>query len=470
MSYPQLAITNSLAFDLDAYDQYSDSDGNITYTKLGTVSANSTGTITTKHQGSVVGLVRSGIISAFSSTEYYVDFPVATLNITALDSSFAYTIDADDQKGMEQALQFFKYISANPLGTTATNFKNLLSNETASTLETDVNAYFAALSSYSKCNLTAWTNVNLWLNREFSPWQEAKYYLYTTTGTISEKATASISIASNGTATATLTDTSSGSTTNIAISDGTITEQNVGSGSVSVSLTPTFTYVNSVISPVLTGTVNGVSVLGTKKKQDTSSSSSSNSGFSDASIVSISIGAAFLLFTLGKEIHSWWSNRGNGNEADADAANAELNDNLESLTNSINELNNRVTSLQETLAQQRADDVNSELDAQSDMVREEMEASGSSDDEIDGQIEEIQRMRADSSSVTNEELRANRADIESNLEVIAKKAGTNVSDEMEASETEAENYESEEEAIEEEQSISDDGTGTDTDVESDAEI
>ena len=470
MSFPQLSITNSLAFNLDAYEQFSDSNGNITYTKLGTVSANSTGTIATRHAGSVIGLVRSGIISAFSSTEYYVNFPVATLNITALDTSFAYTINENNQKGMEQALKFFKYISANPLGTTATNFKDLLSNETASTLEADVNAYFAALSSYSKCTLVAWTNVNLWLNREFSPWQEATYYLYSTKGTISEKATASISIASNGAATATLTDKSSGSTTQLAINDGTITEQNVGSGALSVSLTPTFTYVDSAISPVLTGTVNGVSVLGTKKKQDTSSSSGSNSGFSDASIVSISIGAAFLLFTLGKELHSWWSNRNNANNADDEAANSELNDNLESLTNSINELNNRVTSLQETLNQQRADDVDSELDAQSDMVREEMEASGSSNAEIDGQIEEIQRMRADSASVTNEELSANRSDIESNLEVIAKETGTNVSDNMEASEAEAKTFENEEEAIEEEQSLSDDGSGTDSDVETDAEI
>ncbi len=468
MSYPQLTITNSLTFDLDAYDQFSDSDGNITYTKLGTVSASSTGTIDTMHEGSVVGLVRSGIISAFSSTEYYVDFPVAGLTITALDDSFAYTISDDDQKGMEQALLFFQYISANPLGTTATNFTTLLSDETASTLETDVDAYFAALSSYSKCNLTAWTDVNLWLNREFSPWQEATYYLYTTTGTISEKATASISIASDGTATATLTDKSSGNTTNLAISDGTITEENVGSGSISVSLTPTYTYVDSAISPVLTGTVNGVSVLGTKKKEDTSSSSSSSSGFSEASIVSISIGAAFLLFTLGKEVHSWW-NKKSSNPSDS-SADSDLNDSLESLTTSIDELNAKVTSLQETLDQQRVDYVDSELDAQTDMVKEAMEASGSSNDEIDAQIEAIEKMRADPSTVTNEELRANRTDIESTLDDIVKETGSNISDEMEASETEAENFENEEAAIEEEQSLNDDGTGTDSDIETDAEI
>ena len=468
MSYPQLTITNSLAFDLDAYDQFSDSDGNITYTKLGTVSANSTGTIDTLHEGNVIGLVRSGIISAFSSSEYYVDFPVANLVVSSLDEVFAYTIGEDEQEGMEQALQFFKYISANPLGTTATDFKDLLSNETASTLDTDVKAYFAVLSAYSKCNLTAWTNVNLWLNREFSPWQEATYYLYTTTGTISEKATASISIASDGTATATLTEKSSGDTTNLAISDGTITEENIGSGSVSVSLTPTFTYVDSAISPVLTGTVDGVSVLGTKEKQDTSSSSSSSSGFSDASIVSISIGAAFFLFTLGKEVHTWW-NKKSSNPSDS-SADSELNESLENLTKSIDALNTKVTSLQEALEQQRVEYVNSELNSQADMIEESMEASGSSNDDIDAQIEEIQRMRANSSTVTNEELSANRTDIESTLEDIVKETGADITDDMKASELEAEDYENQEEVIEEEQGLNDDGTGTDTDVETDAEI
>ncbi len=468
MSYPQLTITNSLAFDLDLYDQYSDSDGNITYTKLGSVSANGSGTIDTIHDASVIGVVRTGIISAFSSTEYYVDFPVAGLSVSILDTTFAYTITEDDQKGMEQALSFFQYITANPLGATATNFEDLINNETASTLETDVNAYFAALSSYSDCTMTAWTDVNLWLNREFSPWQEDNYYLYTTSDTIKEIATSSISITSNGTATATLTEISSSNDTSLAISDGTITEATVGSGSVSVSLTPTYSYVDSTISPTLSGTVNGTSVLGTKEKQSTGSSSNSSSGFSEASIVSISIGAAFLLFTLVKEVHSWWNKK--SSSSDDSSADSDLNDSLESLTDSINELNTKVASLQETLDQQRVDYVDSELDAQTDMVKEAMEASGSSNDDIDAQIEAIEKMRADPSTVTNEELRANRTDIESTLDDIVKETGSSISDEMEASETEAEDYESEEEDIEEEQSVNDDGTGTDSDVETETDV
>ena len=461
MSNPTVSITNSLAFELDVYDQYSDSDGVITYTKLGTVPASGSADIITIHAASVLGVVRTGIISAFSSTEYYVDFPVSGISVSILDTSFDYTISDSDQKGMEQALQFFQYISANPLGTTATNFETLINNETATTLETDVNAYFAALSSYGDCTLTAWTDVNLWLNREFSPWQEATYYLYTTTGTISEKATASISIASNGTATATLTDKSSGNQTDLAISDGTITEATVGSGSVSVSLTPTYSYVDSSISPTLTGTVNGSSVVGTKKKQDTSSSSSST-GFSDSAIVSIAIGGAFLFYTLAKDFKEYVSKKCEAsNDAEVSDAQAELNDNLSSLSESVDSLTGQITELKATIETQRINDVNSELDAQTELVEESMDLAGSSSAEINAQVEEIARMREDASSVTNEELSANRTSIESTLEQLEEDAGAEVSQDIVDSEHEAAEEESEEEELEEEESVSDDGSGTD---------
>ena len=467
MSYPQLTITNSLAFDLDLYDQYSDSDGNITYTKLGSVSANGSGTIDTIHDASVIGVVRTGIISAFSSTEYYVDFPVAGLSVSILDTTFAYTITEDDQKGMEQALSFFQYITANPLGATATNFEDLINNETASTLETDVNAYFAALSSYSDCTMTAWTDVNLWLNREFSPWQEDNYYLYTTSDTIKEIATSSISITSNGTATATLTEISSSNDTSLAISDGTITEATVGSGSVSVSLTPTYSYVDSTISPTLSGTVNGTSVLGTKEKQDTGSSSSSN-GFSESSIVSIAIGGAFLFYTLAKDFKSYVSKKCEASTTeDTEAADTALNDNLESLSTSIDSLSQQITDLKSTIEADRVVEVNDALDAQTELVEESMDVAGSSNDAINSQIDAIAEMRADPSVVTDEELASNLSDIEDTLTEVVEAAGSSITTEMTEAEQTAEDAQSQEEVEEEAESMDDTGTGTE-DVETEA--
>ncbi|MDE1463003.1 hypothetical protein [Spartinivicinus poritis] len=388
MTNPKVTFKNSLAISIDVYDHYTAKGASsMAITKLGSIPAGGTLSIDTLHAVSYLAITHSGSVSGIT-TDYYQQFPIASFNITPFDSNYTHTITSDHQLGMEQAFKFIKYITANPLSNTATKFQSIIKNNKSNNFESAVNNYFLGLNNFSKCNVTSWAAMNLWLFNGFSAWQEDTYYLYSVPGSstapISEIATASIKVTNSGT---TASVTKDNSKVNLAIKKGNIQEASVGNSALSISLSPTWTYVDSTISPSLSGTINSTKVLGTKSKRDLashshSSSSSSNNGFSAATITGLSMNAGFILFMVAEKYISYRSKKSAARTAEeTKAVNEEFNKNLESITTELKGIKKEVTDIKES--------INSEETAQESMIKQEMKLDGGANADIEAQAETL---------------------------------------------------------------------------------
>lgn len=285
---PVADISNNLGFDVDIYDVYhgtGDPKGLYTYTKLGTVQANTQNVqIQTIHAASQLQAMHTGAIDALNNL-YYYQFPVKVMAVSKFKDNNAFSITTDDQQGMEQSFKFIKYVTANPDSKTAQAFVTALSD--SNNQETAVDAFFASTGSFKKCTLITWVAVTAWQTQFTNPWQ-GPYYLYSVVdGPVSDTnkpaLIATVSIVSNSnsnTATLTIPDSGGQSTALSMTGDGSMQAANESDTQLSVSLTPTWLNIRQittgtagipissryVIGSALTGTVMGTKVTGTQNK------------------------------------------------------------------------------------------------------------------------------------------------------------------------------------------------------------
>lgn len=310
-----VTITNQLSVPLDIYDVFNPADAGQTmpylYTKLGTIGAGATGTVTTIRQVALLEAMYTGTISELNGW-YYHQFPVKLMSGTQFSFGspppLSYTIADSDRESMIQSFLFHKFAMANPDSALTKNLTAALK----STDSTAVNTFFAGTENFKSCTLSAWNAVMTWLIMFTSGWQ-GPFYLYeaapdnpppnyvpTLVGTLNILSSASDNSAmltlctqkSDGT----LSPLSPAQTSAVAMAgDATMVDQNPGQD-VSVTLTPVWmntiqTTMNGnqpqtsyISGPVLTGTVAGRKVVSTQTLmplpgQSQSGGSQSSSGF-----------------------------------------------------------------------------------------------------------------------------------------------------------------------------------------------
>ena len=290
------SITNQLKADVEIFDVYNTAppDANdpfglknpqYTYTSLGKIASGKTADIQTIHFSSMLLATVNGKITGLDDN-YYCNFPVSVMSVNPLTNATTFTITADDQTGLCQALQFIKYTIANPNSVLMKNF--MIALKAKDQIKT-VDAFFAATGSFKLCTFQFWAAIVSYLNNYTSPWQGG-YYFYTvpqsSTDVVNLRAILNItSDATSDSAVMTMANvdntipTSNAETTSIkANSDGTFSETNVGTGNISVSVTALWMNVIStdpvtkntryLIGPAFTGTINGVKVLGTQTMRE----------------------------------------------------------------------------------------------------------------------------------------------------------------------------------------------------------
>lgn len=286
MTNPTASISNQLNIDVDIYDVYNasgDPKGQLTYTKLGSVAAGQTQDIQTIHFASQLQAMFTGTNENLHNN-YYYQFPMAVFGISLLSQKTAYTITADDRAGMEQAFNFIKYTTANASSTLAKTFMATLADKDQ---EKAVDAFFARTGSFQQCTLSKWTAVVAWQTQFTSPWQ-GPYYLYTqeqdASGHSTVRLVAVMQVSSDAThnqailsiAQADGTLAANPQTTELTMAgDGSFSEMQVGTGDLAVSLMPVWinviqtdtTTTKYLIGPALSGTINGIQVLGTQQRR-----------------------------------------------------------------------------------------------------------------------------------------------------------------------------------------------------------
>jgi hypothetical protein len=288
-------ITNQLDVALDVYDVFDPAAAGQTaryvYTKLGSIAAGATGTITTIRQVSQLEAMYTGTIKELQGW-YYYQFPIKLMSGTQFafgnPPPLTYTIAETDRQSMIQSFLFHKFAMANP--------NSALTNSLNAALKSGdpkaINAFFAGTQNFKNCTLSSWNAIMTWLTMFTSGWQ-GPYYLYeaapssppqnyvpTLVGTLNIVSTA-------GSNTATLALCSQDSTgklqplnpprgsTVVMAGDGTMTDQNPGQD-VALTLTPVWMNViqttmndnkpttSYVSGPTLTGTVAGTKVVSTQ--------------------------------------------------------------------------------------------------------------------------------------------------------------------------------------------------------------
>jgi hypothetical protein len=286
-SNPKATITNNSGVDVEIFDVYNslgDSKAKLTYTSLGKIKPGETQDIQTLHFASQLQAMYTGAIPALNNN-YYYQFPIAVFVISKLRKVTNYTIYVDDKTGMEQAFQLIKYSTANADSKIAQDFKTALSDKDQ---KMAVDNFFAKTANFSKCNLAKWTAVFSWQAQFTSAWQ-GPYYLYNVPQTkdgsdikliavvnITSTADADKAILLIANADGQVSAQSQAITLEMA-GDGTLSESNVGAGNLSVNLQPTWINVvqsssdgkmNYLIGSVLSGTINGIKVIGTQQSRD----------------------------------------------------------------------------------------------------------------------------------------------------------------------------------------------------------
>lgn len=290
-----VTITNQLSVPLDIYDVFNPASAGQTmpylYTKLGTIGAGATGTVTTIRQVALLEAMYTGTIPELNGW-YYHQFPVKLMSGTQFSFGnpppLSYTIADSDRESMIQSFLFHKFAMANPDSALTKNLTAALK----STDSTAVNAFFAGTENFKSCTLSAWNAVMTWLTMFTSGWQ-GPFYLYEAApdnpppnyvpalvGTLSILSSASDNSATltlcTQKADGTVSPLSPAQTSTVAMAgDATMVDQNPGQD-VSVTLTPVWmntiqTTMNGdqpqtsyISGPVLTGTVAGRKVVSTQ--------------------------------------------------------------------------------------------------------------------------------------------------------------------------------------------------------------
>jgi hypothetical protein len=307
-------IANTLSVPLDIYDVFNPAATGQTapylYTKLGTIAAGATGTVTTIRQVSQLEAMYTGTIDELQGW-YYHQFPIKLMSGTQLSFGnpppLSYTIAESDRQSMIQSFLFHKFAMANPDSALTKNLNAALK----STDSTAVNTFFAGTANFKNCTLSSWNAVMTWLTMFTSGWQ-GPYYLYEAApanppasyvpaliGTLNVVSTAAANTATlalcsqDSTGKVQPLTPAQGSTVAMA-GDGTMVDQNPGQD-VTATLTPVWmntiqtTMTNGqpttsyISGPVLTGTVAGNKVVSTQTVMPLASQSQSGSGSSSSS-------------------------------------------------------------------------------------------------------------------------------------------------------------------------------------------
>ncbi|MCE0915822.1 MULTISPECIES: hypothetical protein [unclassified Pseudomonas] len=288
-------ITNQLKVPIDIYDVFNPAASGLSapyvYTKLGTIAAGATGTVTTIRQVAQLEAMYTGPIDELQSW-YYYQFPLKFMSGTQFTFGnpppLSYTVGESDRQSMIQSFLFHKYAMANPDSALTKNLNIALKSGDANA----INTFFAGTLNFKNCTLSSWNAVMTWLSMFTSGWQ-GPYYLYEAApnplpqgyvpalvGTLNIA-----SSTSSNAATLTLcTQDSSGNlqplspkqtSSAVMAGDGTLTDQNPGQD-VSLSLTPVWMNViqttmvdntpttSYIAGPTLTGTVAGRKVVSTQ--------------------------------------------------------------------------------------------------------------------------------------------------------------------------------------------------------------
>jgi hypothetical protein len=294
MGNPKVTITNSTSIGVEIFDVFNntnDAKGTLTYTSLGKIGAGESKDIQTIHAASQLQAMYTGQVAALNNN-YYYQFPVAVIAVSILSDATSYSVTDDQKSAMENTFKFIKYTTANADSKLAKDFITALSS---SNQKKAVNDFFAGSASFKQCTLVNWTAVVSWQTQFLSAWQ-GPYYLYNkSTDGKDIKLVGVVNIVSNETensAKLTMADSdgnvsASAESTDLAMAgNGSISEANAGTGNVSVSLNAVWLNVvntkdksnNYVIGSSLSGTINGMQVLGTQQKMNFSGSSGSGSG------------------------------------------------------------------------------------------------------------------------------------------------------------------------------------------------
>lgn len=291
----QVSITNNLTVPLDIYDVFNPAPTGQTapyvYTKLGTIAAGATSSVTTIRAVAQLEAMYTGPIAELQNW-YYYQFPVKLMSGTQFSFGnpppISYTITQNDWNSMIQSFLFHKFAMANPDSALTKNLNTALK----STDPTAINTFFASTQNFKNCTLSSWNAVMTWLTMFTSAWQ-GPFYLYeaapdpvpsgyqpalvgvvniTSTSKENSAILALATLDSNGTVQALNPPQTS---TIVMAGDGTMTDQNPGND-VTLSLTPVWVNViqtsmsggqptTSYISgPTLTGTVAGKKVVSTQ--------------------------------------------------------------------------------------------------------------------------------------------------------------------------------------------------------------
>ncbi len=177
-----VSITNKLSVPVDIYDVFNPSSESqtlpYTYTKLGTIAAGASGTVTTIREVSMLQAMYTGKISELSDW-YYYQFPVKIMSATQFSFGtpppLSYTIDKSDWKAMIQSFLFHRFAMANPNSALTQNLNSAVKKGDVDS----INTFFAGTKNFSSCTLATWNAVMSWLQMFTSGWQ-GPYYLYET--------------------------------------------------------------------------------------------------------------------------------------------------------------------------------------------------------------------------------------------------------------------------------------------------
>jgi hypothetical protein len=304
-----VTITNQLSSPLDIYDVFNPAPSGQTapylYTKLGTIAAGATGTVTTIRQVAQLEAMYTGTIPELQGW-YYYQFPIKLMSGTQFSFGnpppLSYTITSSDRDSMIQSFLFHKYAMANPDSALTKNLNTALKNSDP----TAVNTFLAGTQNFKSCTLSSWNAVMTWLTMFTSGWQ-GPYYLYVAApenppqnyvpvliGTLSIVSSVSASSAAltlcNQDSSGNLQPLNPPGTATVAMAgDGTMVDQNPGQD-VSLMLTPVWmntiqTTMNGnqpqtsyISGPVVTGTVAGKKVVSTQTLMPLPSQTQSGGG------------------------------------------------------------------------------------------------------------------------------------------------------------------------------------------------
>jgi hypothetical protein len=316
-----VTITNTLSTPIDIYDVFNPAASGQTapylYTKLGTIAAGATDTVTTIRQVAQLEAMYTGSIAELQGW-YYHQFPIKLMSGTQFSFGnpppLSYTVAESDRQSMIESLLFHKFAMANPDSA-------LTKNLNAALKQTDskaVNAFFAGTQNFKDCTLSSWNAVMTWLTMFTSGWQ-GPYYLYEAApanppqnyvpalvGTLNIASSASADSATlalcNQDSSGNLQPLSPAQSSTVGMAgDATMVDQNPGQD-VTVSLTPvwmntiqttmtggqpTTSYISG---PVLTGTVAGNKVVSTQTLMPLPSQSQSGSQSSSSAASSQTFG------------------------------------------------------------------------------------------------------------------------------------------------------------------------------------